>query len=72
MEQAIIEKISQTVYKQFPYLKDSTPVVTEQQECNFLLVYKGSASTADGHTLPVSVRVVTDPLGKILKITSSR
>lgn len=70
--QEIIKKTNQVVYRQFPYLTNVSPEVGSQGEKDTLLVYKGCASTADGHSLPVSVRVVIDSEGKILKISSSR
>jgi hypothetical protein len=41
-------------------------------EGQFLLIYKGTATTADGHSLPISLRVISDKDGSGLKFTSSR
>lgn len=39
---------------------------------NFLLIFKTSAATPDGHTIQRTVRVVTAPDGKMIKVTTSR
>lgn len=72
MDKEIIEKINQSVFNQFPYLRETDPEITEQPSSVFLFVYNGIVETADGHAIPISVRVVTDSCGKILKMTSSR
>jgi acetylornithine/succinyldiaminopimelate/putrescine aminotransferase len=72
MEKEVSEKVHQSVYKQFPYLQGVEPEVSDMENDEFLLIYKGQATTANGHALPVSIRVVSDKTGKIKKISSSR
>ena len=72
MDQEIIEKIDQQVFRQFPYLKGIEPEISTLEGDQLLLVYKGKAMTANGHDFPIIVRVVIDSAGKVLKITSSR
>jgi hypothetical protein len=71
MEKEALEKVNQLVYRLFPYLKGIEPKVSATENNQFLLVYKGSGLTADGHTLPISIRVISDVKGKLIKITSS-
>lgn len=72
MKREIIEIINQEVFTQFPYLEGVEPTVQAQPGEKSLLLYKGSSLTADGHVLPILVRVVADATGSILKLTSSR
>jgi hypothetical protein len=72
MEKEVSEKVHQAVYKQFPYLQGVEPEVSDMENDEFLLIYKGQATTSNGHALPVSIRVVSDKTGKIKKISSSR
>jgi hypothetical protein len=46
--------------------------VSDMENDEFLLIFKGQVITANGHALPVSIRVVSDKTGKIKKISSSR
>ena len=72
MDSETISKIDQQVFKQFPYLNGAIAEVQQQNENRWLLVYKGSAVTADGHEMPVVVRVIADNSGGVIKLTSSR
>ncbi|MBM3136745.1 MAG: hypothetical protein FJZ98_01000 [Chloroflexi bacterium] len=72
MDSETISEINRKVFKQFPYLKDTMPDVSKQGENRWLLLYKRSAVTADGHEMPVVVRVITDDMGTMIKITTSR
>jgi hypothetical protein len=71
MDSNLISKISRQVFHDFPEVKESSPRVQAQGE-NFLLIFKGSAKTSDGRTIPRVVRVVANAKGDILKITTSR
>jgi hypothetical protein len=71
MEKEALEKVNQVVYKQFPYLQEVEPKISDMENNQFLLIYKGSGFTADGHALPVSIRIISDVNGKIIKVTSS-
>lgn len=72
MEKEALEKVNQAVYKQFPYLQGVEPEISAMDNEQFLLIYKGQATTADGHPLPISLRAVSDKDGNSLRITSSR
>jgi hypothetical protein len=72
MEKEALEKVNQAIYRQFPYLQGIEPIISQIEKDQFLMVYKGSSHTADGHSLPISIRIITDTKGKIKKITSSR
>ncbi len=72
MDEKIIAKINEEVYKQFPYLKDITPVIKTEREGVFHFQYKGSVQTANQRTLPIIVNVVADEKGNITKLTTSR
>ncbi len=72
MEKEALEKVNQAVYRQFPYLQGVEPEVAAMDDGQFLLIYKGQATTANGHSLPISLRVVSDKTGNIFKFTSSR
>lgn len=72
MEKEALDKVNQAVYRQFPYLQGIEPEVSDMENGQFLLIFKGCGATADGHSLPISLRVVSDKAGNILKFTSSR
>jgi hypothetical protein len=72
MEKEALDNVNQAVYRQFPYLQGVEPDISAIENEQFLLIYKGQATTADGHSLPVSIRVISDKNGAIIKITSSR
>jgi len=72
MDSDTISKIDEQVFRQFPFLTGSMPDVSQENENRWLLLYKGSAVTADGHDLPIVVRVIADNDGKVIKLTSSR
>ena len=72
MDSETISKINQQVFRQFPFLTGTLPEVSQENENRWLLLYKGSVVTADGHELPVVVRVIADNDGKVIKLTSSR
>ena len=81
MDSKLIKTISNQVYKRFPELSGSRPQVRRQNQPGarsapasptYLLIYKGSAKTANGKSIPRPVRVTANTQGKILKITTSR
>ena len=72
MESKIVEKISGQISRQFPEVAGAKPSVQSQGEENFLLIFKGSATTADGKKIARTVRVVATGSGKIVKVTTSR
>jgi len=72
MDLKVIENICKQVYKKFPEVAGVKPVLSERPENQILLVFKGTALTADGRTIARTVRVVTDNAGKVVKMTTSR
>jgi hypothetical protein len=71
MESNAIDRVSQSVYRQFPELRGVHPTV-HQSGTQFLLIYSGKVKTADGKTLPRIVRATANEQGSILKLTTSR
>ena len=72
MEKATIEKISKLIYKQFPFVKGHSPVISKQGQDRYLLVFSGSGTTPDGKTLQQKIRVVASEDGQIIKTSMSR
>lgn len=72
MHTQLISAICSQVYQQFPETKGCTPKVQETSADQYLLIFKGSARTADGRSLARTVRVVANQNGKIIKMTTSR
>ena len=72
MNQAIIEKVNQEIYKQFPYLKECTPKVSSVENNNFQLIYMSEAKTENGFPIPLIVRVIVNADGKVIKLSTSR
>lgn len=72
MDKEIITNLNQQVFRQFPYFHGIEPEIQQQDEETWLLIYKGTTLTADGHEMPVVVRVITDRTGTVIKLTSSR
>lgn len=72
MEERALNQVCQSVYRQFPELKGVKPSVKSQATGNFQLIFKGSARTEDGKTLPRAVRVTASESGKIIKLSTSR
>jgi len=71
MDKQAIQSICVQVYRRFPELKGRSPQVKTIGD-NQLLIFQATAKTADGHALPRTVRVVVNPAGKVIKITTSR
>ncbi|MBQ4514780.1 MAG: hypothetical protein II969_17435 [Anaerolineaceae bacterium] len=68
---SVIEKINHEVYRDYPFYKGVKPKVSEQNG-GLLLVYEKSEKTADGLSLPMSLRVKADDTGKIKSVSGSR
>jgi len=71
MESSAIERVCQSVYRQFPELRGVRPSVRAAGG-QFLLVFSGKVKTADGKTLPRTVRATANEAGNILKLSTSR
>lgn len=73
MEANILDKVCEQVYRKFPDMAGSKPKVQAQPDTsNYLITFKGSATTADGKKIQRVVRVVATDKGKILKFSTSR
>ena len=72
MDLNVIKKINDQVIKQFPYLINTSPKTQEMPDGSTILKYIGSAETANGHAIPISIKVKANEEGKILQISSSR
>ena len=72
MDASFIAQISKQVAQRFPDLRGSQPTVTPYAGGQYLLVFKGSAKTADGRNIQQTVRVVAGSDGTIKKMSASR
>ncbi len=77
----LVQAISKKVSVQFPEIAGKKPRVRRQkisngrgkpEDRNFLLVYRAHAVGPGGKKIPRFVRVVVNPAGKILKMSTSR
>jgi hypothetical protein len=72
MDAQSVDRVSKQVIQRFPGLKGSHPSIQSYGEGKFLLIFNGSAQTADGKTIHQTVRVVAEADGKVIKMTASR
>jgi hypothetical protein len=77
MDSKTVNSICSQIYRRFPEVNGVHPKVQPQSTSGqvgstYLLIFKGTATTADGKTLPRIVRATVDEQGKILKVTTSR
>lgn len=72
MDQPTITRICAQVQKRFPETAKKKPKVKPYEGDLTLLIFDFKATTADGHVLPRTVRVIANDRGKIIKITTSR
>ena len=72
MDLNTIKKISDQVFKQFPYLNNTPPKTQNMPDGSTILKYIGSTITANGHAIPISIKVKANEEGEILQISSSR
>ena len=75
-----IDSISRQIYRQFPEVSNTQPVVQNQPgakalgSCSdrYLLTFKGRGQGPGGQTINRIVRVVADDRGKVIKVSTSR
>ena len=73
-----IDSIAKQVYRQFPEVKGAAPAIASMSAKTpgaaerFVLTFKGKGMGPGGRTIPRIVRVVTDPRGAVLKMSTSR
>ena len=72
MDRQVVSSICNQVSRKFPETSGVQPKITTRPDGQFLLVFKTSVTTADGLTLPRTVRVVAEAGGKIVKFTTSK
>ena len=68
---SIVDRINNTIYKDYPFYKGVKPKVTEQSG-GLLLVYQKDDKTEDGLSLPMILRVKADNEGRIKSVSGSR
>lgn len=71
MDSSALDRVCQSVYRQFPELRGARPSV-KQNGSHYLIVFSGHAKTADGKNLTRTVRVTASETGSILKLSTSR
>ena len=70
-----IDGVCRRVYKRFPELQGVRPRVKPHEQNGtgkVVLLFKSKVRTDDGMSLPISVRVIADDRGKVIKMTSTR
>ncbi len=77
MDSKTVNSVCSQIYRRFPDVngvrpKIQTLPIAGQAASTYLLVFKGTATTADGKTLARIVRATVDEQGKILKVTTSK
>ena len=72
MDKTILDQVCNTVYKQYPIIKDRHPQVTKQGADRYLLVFSGSGKSPDGKSIQHTIRVVASEDGRIIKTSMSR
>ena len=74
MEKEAILKVTKSVSRKFPEMAGKKPRVklASGEKEAYELTYSATAKTADGKSIPRSVRVVATRSGKILKISTSK
>lgn len=72
MNRQLLANVCEQIYRRFPEVSGSQPKVETRPGDQFLMIFKSSGRTADGHAINHAVRVVVNQDGKILKATISR
>jgi hypothetical protein len=80
MDDKHLDSICKQIYKRFPEVSGSRPKVHAQKltsggsdtQSQYLLIFQGSRTTADGKSINRIIRVVASEQGRILKVTTSR
>lgn len=72
MNRQALSSLCEQIYRRFPQVAGSQPTVQSRPDGQSLLIFRGTAKTADGHTINQTVRVVASPEGKIVKTTTSK
>jgi hypothetical protein len=81
MDSKMIDTVCKQVYSRFPEVNGCAPKIQAQKpgpageskgSANYLFVFNGKGTTADGKSISRTVRVVVTERGKIIKMTTSR
>lgn len=85
LDQKTLTAITKQIQRRFPEISGSKPEVRAQHPpqaknissaldspSQYLVTFRGIVVSPDGKSIPRLVRVVVNPDGKILKITTSR
>jgi hypothetical protein len=81
MDAKHLQSISSQIYRRFPEVAGNKPKVEKQSgaqaksnnnDPTYLIIYRGSALSPSGNTIPRIVRVIANAQGHILKVTTSR
>lgn len=72
MDKTTLDTLCKKIYKQFPNINGQTPMVSNQGDDRFLLVFSSSGKTPDGKTIQQKIRVVATETGQIIKTSMSR
>lgn len=75
-----IDSISRQIYRQFPEVSNTQPVVQDQPGAKaltggsdrYLLTFRGRGQGPGGQAINRIVRVVADDRGKVIKVSTSR
>jgi len=72
MEKTLVAAICKQVYRRFPQLDGRQPRVKAQGDDQVLLIFSTKVTSANGHAMEKTVRVVASTGGKIIKMSESR
>lgn len=72
MDKSTLAAICKQVYRRFPEMDGRAPRVKAQGDDQVLLIFSTTVSSANGHSMAKTVRVVAGANGKILKMSESR
>lgn len=72
MDKPTLAAICKQVYRRFPEMEGHSPRVKTQGEDQVLLIFSTTVTSANGHALAKTVRVVAGANGKIVKMSESR
>ena len=70
--QEFLEKVNQRVYKQFPYMEGNEPEIIKISDERISFTYRGNQITANGHQIPLTVKVTVNEFGEIEKLATSK
>jgi hypothetical protein len=70
LDGAVLEKINQRVFREYPEMRGARPAVSSAGP-HYLLVYKAKVQTPAGEMSRV-VRVTADERGRVVRISTSK